>query len=50
MCVDSDILDSRIYKELLNKHIFHVFLCRFKIKTSVMHEHVMNNKKHVKNI
>ena len=26
------------------------FLCGFKIKISVMHEHVMNNQEHVKNI
>ena len=36
-------------KELLNKHPFHVFLCGFKIKISVMYEHMMNNQKHVKN-
>ena len=28
---------------------FSYFGCGFKIKTSVMHEHVMNNQEHVKN-
>ena len=28
---------------------FSYFLCGFKIKTSVMQEHVMNNQEHVKN-
>ena len=36
-------------KELLNKHLFHAFLCGFKIEASVMHEHVMNNQEHMKN-
>ena len=36
-------------KELWNKHLFHIFLCEFKIKTSVMHEYVMNNQEYVMN-
>ena len=49
MCVDGDNLDSRIWKELLNKQVFSYFLYGFKIKSSDMHEHVMNNQNHVKN-
>ena len=26
------------------------FLCGFKVKASVMYEHVMNNQEHVKNV
>ena len=28
---------------------FHIFLCGFKFKASIMHEHVMNNQEHVDN-
>ena len=48
MCVDGDILDSRIW-ENYEINIFSYFLCGFKIKTSVMHEQVMNKQEHVKN-
>ena len=46
MCVDGDILDLRIIKQTY----FSCFLCGFKIETNVMHEHMMNNQKHVKNM
>ena len=36
---------ERIIKQIC----FSYFLCGFKIKTSVMHEHVMNNQEHMKN-
>ena len=48
MCVDGDILDSRIW-ENYEINMFFIFLCGFKIKTSVMHEHVMKNQEHMKN-
>ena len=48
MCADDNILDSRVW-ENYETNMFFIFLCGFKIKTSVMHEHVMNNQKHVKN-
>ena len=32
MCVDGDILDSRIKKKLLNKHIYHVFDVDLRLK------------------
>ena len=47
MCVDGEILDSRIWKNYWT-NIFSSFLCGFKIKTSIMHEHVKNNQEHVK--
>ena len=49
MCVDSDKPRFKNLKELLNKHIFSYFWCGFKIKSSDMHEHVMNNYEYVKN-
>ena len=48
MCVDCDILDSMVWKNY-KANMFFIFLCVFKIKTSVMHEYVMNNQEHVKN-
>ena len=48
MCVDGDNLDSRIWKNYWI-NMFSYFLCEFKIKSSDMHEHVMNNQEHVKN-
>ena len=51
MCVDGDNLDSKIWKNYeTNIYIyFSYFWYGFKIKTSDMHEHVMNNQEHVKN-
>ena len=49
MRVDGDILDSMIWENYEKNMFFIFFLCGFKIKASVMHEHVMNNQKHVKN-
>ena len=49
MCVDGDILDLRIWKKIIKQTCFSYFWCGFKIKTSDMHEHVMNNEEHVKN-
>ena len=48
MCVDGNILDSRI-SENYETNMFFIFGCGFKIKVSVMHEHVMNNQKHMEN-
>ena len=45
MCVNGDNLDSRIKRIIKQTY----FWCGFKIKTSDMHEHVMNNQEHVKN-
>ena len=39
MCVDGVIFDSRIWNNYETNIIFIFFLCEFKIKTSVMHEH-----------
>ena len=50
MCVDGDILDLRIWKKLLNKHVFHIFNVNLRSKLVFMHEYVMNNQEHVKNI
>ena len=50
MCVDGDILDSRIWKKLLNKHVFHIFDVDLRPKLMFIHEHVINNQEHVKNI
>ena len=36
-------------ERIMKQTHFSYFLCGFKIKTSVMHEHVMNNQEHVKN-
>ena len=47
MCADGDILDSRIW-ENYETIMFFTFLCGFKIKTSVIHKHVMNNQEYVK--
>ena len=40
--MDCDILDSRIWKNY-ETNTFSYLSCGFKIKASVMHEHVMNN-------
>jgi len=48
MCVDGDILDSSNWK-IVKLICFSYFGYEFKIKTSVMHEHVMNIQEHVKN-
>ena len=48
MRVGGDILDSRIWS-ITKQTCFHIFLCGFNIKASVMHEHVMNNQEHVTN-
>ena len=37
-------------KELLNKHVFHIFDVDLRSKLVFTHEHVMNNQEHVKNI
>ena len=50
MCVDGDNLDSIIWKELINKHVFHIFDVDLRLKLVFMYEHVMNNQEHVKNI
>ena len=50
MCVDGDILDSRIWKNYLNKHVFHIFDVNLRSKLVFMYEYVMNNQEHVKNI
>ena len=57
MCVNDDILDSRIWENYETNMVF--FICfiyiyiyigyGFKIKASVLHEHVMNNQEHVNN-
>ena len=48
MCVDCDILNSMIWK-YYETNIFFIFWCGFKIKTSVMHEQVMNKQEHMNN-
>ena len=48
MRVGCDILYSRVWS-ITKQTCFHIFLCGFNIKASVMHEHVMNNQEHVKN-
>ena len=48
MCVDGDILDSRI-KRIMKQIYFSYFWYGFKIKVSVTYEHVMKNQEHVKN-
>ena len=35
-------------KELLNKHVFHIFDVNLRSKLVLMHEHVMNNQEHIK--
>ena len=37
------------FEGIMKQTYFSYFLCGFKIKTNVMHEHVMNNQEHVKN-
>ena len=49
MCVNADILNLRIWESYETKMFFIFFLYGFKIKASVMREHVMNNQEHVKN-
>ena len=50
MCVNGDILDSKIWENYeTNMFFFLYFGYGFKIKPSVMYEYVMNNQKHVKN-
>ena len=36
-------------KELLNKHVFHIFDVDLRSKLVFVHEHVMNNQEHVMN-
>ena len=48
MRVGGDILDSRIWS-ITKQTCFHIFLCGFNIKASVMHEQVMNKQEHVNN-
>ena len=43
MCVNGDILDFKNLKELLNKHLFHVFDVDLRSKLVFMYDHVMNN-------
>ena len=50
MCMDGDNLNSKDLKELLNKQVFHIFDVNLGSKLVFMHEHVMNNQEHVKNI
>ena len=49
MCVDGDILDSRIWENYETNMFFIFFFCGFKIKARVMYEQVMNKQEHVKN-
>ena len=50
MCVDGDILYSRIWKKLLDKHVFHIFDVHLRLKLVFMHENVKNNQEHMKNV
>ena len=38
------------FERIIKQTCFSYFLCGSKIKFSDMHEHVMNNQEHVKNI
>ena len=49
MCVDGDILDSRIWENYDTNIFSFFFIHGFKINASVMHEQVMNKQEHVKN-
>ena len=49
MRVNGDILNSSIWKNY-EINMFSYFGYGFKIKASVMHEHVMNNQEHMNNI
>ena len=35
-------------KELLNKHVFHIFDVDLRSKLVFMHEHMMNNQEHIR--
>ena len=48
MCM-GDILDSKILKNYETNMFFHIFDIDLGSKLVFMHEHVMNNKKYVKN-
>ena len=47
-CVWMVISSIQEFKRIIKQTSFSCFLCGFKIETSVMHEHVMNNQKHMK--
>ena len=47
MCMDGDILDLKVWGNYKTNMFFIFFLCGFKIKANVMHEHVMNKQEHV---
>ena len=49
MRVNGNILNSSIWKNY-EINMFSYFGYGFKIKASVMHEHVMNNQEHMNNI
>ena len=42
--------DDQDMTRLLNKHVFYIFDVDLRSKLVFMHEHVMNNQEHVKNI
>ena len=47
-CVWMVISSIQEFKRIIKQMSFSCFLCEFKIETSVMHEHVINNQKHMK--
>ena len=51
MCMDGNILDSRIWKKIIKQTCFSYFWCGFKVKTSVYawtcDEHPRTSEEHI---
>ena len=38
------------FERIMNKHVFHIFDVDLRLKLVFMHEYVMNNQEHMKNM